>query len=75
MNIGAAIKAKGAWEKFTRNHPKFPLFLEAVKNKGVHEGTVVSICFTEPDGSKLETNLRITAEDLELFETLKDLAK
>ncbi len=75
MNIGAAFKAKGAWEKFTKNHPKFPLFLEAVKNKGVHEGTIVSISFTEPDGTKLETNLKITNEDLELFEVVKDIAK
>ncbi|MCQ2497084.1 MAG: hypothetical protein MJ131_10900 [Lachnospiraceae bacterium] len=73
MNIGAAFKAKGAWEKFAKNHPKFPLFMDAVKRKGVQEGTLVSVSFTDPDGSKLETNLRITAEDLELLEVLKGM--
>ena len=39
MNISAIWKLKGAWEKFTANHPKFPLFLDAIQRKGVTEGT------------------------------------
>lgn len=75
MNIGAAFKAKGAWEKFTKNHPKFPLFMDAVKKKGVSEGTVVTISFVYPnEEAPLEMNLKITPEDLEILETLKGLA-
>lgn len=73
MNISAIWKLKGAWEQFCKNHPKFPMFIEAVKNKGVDEGTVVSISFTDPDGKAVETNLRITKEDLQLIDSLKDL--
>ncbi len=73
MNIAAALKLKGAWEQFTREHPKFPLFLDAVQRKGIQEGTVIAISFTDPEGQKIETNIKVTASDLQLYETLKDL--
>ena len=70
LGIGDMMKMKGAWDKFTRNHPKFPAFLNAVKAKGVTEGTVIGISVESPDGRKLETNVKLTSEDLELFRTL-----
>ena len=73
MNISAALKLKGAWEQFTREHPKFPLFLDAIQRKGIEEGTVVGISFTDPEGKTIETNIKVTASDLELFEILKGL--
>ena len=73
MNIAAALKLKGAWEQFTREHPKFPLFLDAVQRKGIQEGTVIALSFTDPEGQKIETNIKVTASDLQLYETLKDL--
>ena len=73
MNIGAALKLKGAWEQFTREHPKFPLFLEAVQRKGISEGTVIAVSFTDPEGQTIETNIKVTASDIQLYETLKDL--
>ncbi len=73
-NMQAIFKIKGAWETFTGNHPKFPLFLNAVKQAGVPEGTILSITVTEPDGRVIDTNIKVTASDLELFETLKTLS-
>ncbi len=47
MNIGSAMnlmsQGKQAWATFKQNHPEFPKFLNYVKNKGVPEGTVISI--------------------------------
>jgi len=73
MNISAIWKLKSAWEQFTREHPKFPLFLDAVQKKGIVEGTVIGISFTDPEGKTIETNIKVTASDLQLYETLKDL--
>lgn len=61
------MKAKSAWETFTRNHPKFPMFLNAVKRDGIKEGTVIAISVIDPDGTKKETNVKVTASDLELL--------
>ncbi len=71
MDIGAIMKARTAWETFTRNHPKFPLFLNAVKRDGIKEGTVIAISVIDPDGTKKETNVKVTASDLELLNILK----
>ena len=73
MNIGSILKIKSAWEKFSRNHPRFSLFLDVVSRKGMQEGTVISISVTDPSGNTDATNMKITASDLELFQTLKDL--
>jgi len=73
MDFGAIMKIRETWSRFQANHPKFPMFLQAVSQKGVSEGTIMEIRFTYPDGKELTSNLRITQEDLELFETLKEI--
>ena len=74
MNLQSLFKLKSAWETFTGNHPKFPAFLNAVAQSGMEEGTVIAFTVTRPDGEVIESNLKLTTEDLELFRTLKDLA-
>ena len=75
FGIGDALKIKGAWDKFTRNHPKFPMFLNAVKAKGVPADTVMGLTVEYPDGEKFATNLKITEQDLELIRELQKLGK
>lgn len=74
-NIEAIMKLKGAWDTFRNNHPKFPMFLDAVKRKGIKEGTIVAISITDPDGTHMDTNIKVSASDLELFESLKGMAR
>ena len=74
MNPASLFKMKSLWDKFTKNHPKFPKFLQAMQQTGIHEGTILAMSITTPSGEKLETNLRVTAEDLELFKELKQLS-
>lgn len=73
MNPASLFKMKGLWDKFTANHPKFPKFMQAVQQKGIQEGTILAMSVTTPSGEKIETNLRVTAEDMELFQELKNL--
>ena len=72
-NIEAIMKLKKAWDTFRGNHPKFPMFLSAVKKAGIKEGTIIDICITDPNGTKMETNIKVTESDLELYESLKSM--
>lgn len=73
MNPTMLFKMKGMWDKFTANHPKFPMFLRAVQQKGIQEGTILAMSVTTPSGEKIETNIKLTASDMALFEELKQL--
>ncbi|MCR5106746.1 MAG: hypothetical protein K6B28_01140 [Lachnospiraceae bacterium] len=73
MNIQDIMKLKTAWDTFTANHPKFPAFLNAAKQAGIKEDTIVAISITDPEGKTIETNVKVTPSDLELFETLKGM--
>ena len=64
------LQFKNSWQTFTRNHPKFPAFSNAVSKRALKEGSIMAITVTTPDGEKIETNLRIKAEDLELLKEL-----
>ena len=73
MNPMDILKFKGMWDEFTRRHPKFPLFLNAVTQKGITEGTVIEIQIKKPDGTELASNLKISKEDMELFQKLSSM--
>lgn len=72
-NMGMVMQLMNAWNTFSQNHKKFPMFLKAVESRGIKEDTVVDIAITFPDGEKLETNIKVCASDLELFNQLKNL--
>lgn len=71
MNLMSLMQLKESWESFKNNHPKFPLFLKALSDTSLTEGSVVEIKVTSPEGKTLTTNLKIKASDLEFFEQLK----
>lgn len=73
MDFGNLFKIKGAWDKFTKNHPKFPQFISAVQKKGIREDSIIEIKVTDPDGTELCTNIRVTSSDLALFNELKGI--
>lgn len=71
--IAMIQKLKGGMERFRMNHPKFPLFLNAVSQDALREGAVVEITVTTPEGKNYRSNLKLMQEDLELIECLKAL--
>lgn len=75
MNPAKLFKIKGAWDTFISNHPKFPMFINAVKATGMKEGTLMEITVTTPEGRKLSTNIKVTQSDKELLEDLSDMMK
>lgn len=73
LNPSVLFKIKGAWDTFSANHPKFPLFVKAVGQSGIKEDSIVEIAVTTPEGKRLETNVKLTASDMELIDILKNL--
>ena len=71
-NIGKMMNIINAWNTFKRNHQKFPAFCNAVSKRDLKEGSIMEITVTTPDGEKIETNLKIKAEDLELLRELSN---
>ena len=72
MNFQALMQMKTLWQRFTNNHPKFPAFLRAVQPE-ILEGSVLSISVKNPEGKVIESNLKVTASDIELIETFKQM--
>lgn len=75
MNPMQLLKMKSAWDRFQAGHPKFPLFLKSVMQDGIREGTILEFTVTEPDGKCYRSNLKISREDLELFQELRELSQ
>lgn len=73
LNPAKLLKLKGAWDRFSAGHPKFISFLKAVGMNSMEEGTIVEITVTRKDGTATTGNLKITAEDLALFDELKNI--
>ena len=69
MNLGNLMQLKKSWATFTRNHPKFPKFLQAA-GTAVKEDTLIEIKITTAEGKVIETNLKVKASDIELVKNL-----
>ncbi|MBO5207986.1 MAG: hypothetical protein J6B68_01435 [Lachnospiraceae bacterium] len=74
QNPAAIFQMMNIWNKFKQNHPKFPKFMTAVYQNGIKEGSIIEINVTTADGQSLNSNLKISAEDMELIEQLKNLS-
>lgn len=74
MNPMKLLQLKNAWDQFTGRHPKFPAFLKAMSKGAITEGSILEITVTTAEGKVINTNLKVTAEDMALVEELKNLA-
>lgn len=75
MDFGMMFKLGGMWLKFSKNHPKFAQFIKAFKKQGLVPDAVVDLKITYPDGNTIDTNLKITEDDLKMLEELKNMKK
>ena len=65
---------KSGMDRFRANHPKFPMFLKAVSQDGLKEGTIVEINVTTPDGKNYCSNVKLTVDDMEFIDVLKNMS-
>lgn len=75
MNPLTLLSLKSSLSKFQENHPRFVQFLKAMSESGLQQGTVLECKVTTPGGKEMTTNIKITQDDLELLEKLKELSK
>lgn len=73
MNIMNILSLKNDLEKFKRNHPKFIQFVSLVTENGIQEETILECKMITPEGKEIQTNFKVTRDDLELLEKLKNL--
>lgn len=73
MDFTAIMKFKGAWDTFTKNHPKFMPFMQAVGQEAIADGTIIEVKVVSPEGKEYNTNMKITQSDLDLFAQLKGM--
>lgn len=71
--IAMMQKIKSGMDRFRVNHPKFPMFLNAVAQDALREGTIIEINVTTPEGKNYCSNLKLKSEDIEFLDTLKGM--
>ncbi len=71
--IAMLQKIQSGLATFQRNHPKFPMFLKAVSQEAIVEGTIIEISVKTPEGKEYCSNLKVKADDLEFVEALKNM--
>ena len=67
------FKVKAGLGKLGEEHPKLFPFMKAVSAAGAREGTIVEMKVTTPEGQVLESNLKLTANDIELFRMIREI--
>lgn len=72
MNPMALMKIKGMLDKFKQNHPKIPMFLGAA-SQAIDEGSIIEVNVTTSTGKNLCTNMKVTADDIDMVRQLSNL--
>lgn len=72
MNPMALMRLKPMMEQFRERHPKFVQFF-GYAGSHLTEDAVLEISVTDADGKKIVTNIRLTPEDLALYNELQNM--
>ena len=74
MNPAALLKVHQMIKGFEERHPRVVSFgTKELLGGNIPEGTVFELSLTRPGENTVTTNMKITAEDLEMLRVLKDL--
>ena len=75
MNINPMMlmQLQQRMQTFQQDHPKFFPFMRAIKDNALEEGTILAMEVTTPDGKKLESNIKLTANDVETLRMLMSM--
>ena len=72
MNPMSVMKLRPLMERFRENHPAIPQFMHTAAS-GLEEEGFIGLKVTNAAGQKIEANIKLTAEDVELFNALREL--
>ncbi len=74
MNPMMLMQIQQRMQTFQADHPKVMPFFNAIKDTALEEGTVLAMKVTTTDGKTLESNIKLTANDIETFKMLTNPA-
>lgn len=73
MNPMMLMQIKEKIETFNREHPKMIPFFQTINRNALTEGSVLEIKATSVDGQEYVSNIRITANDMELISLMSGM--
>lgn len=73
FNPTKLLQFRQGFNDFQDRHPKFVQFLIALVQSGIGEGSIIEVKVTTPEGKEMESNLRLTAEDVEFIKGFKNI--
>ena len=72
MNPMMLMQMQQRIQTFQQDHPKVMPFITAIKDTALMEGTVIAMKVTTPDGKTIESNIKLTANDIETIRMMSD---
>ena len=72
MNPMMLMQLQQRLQTFQQEHPKVGPFMMAIKDNALEEGTVIAMKVTTPAGKTLESNIKLTANDVETVRMMMD---
>lgn len=75
FNPKLIFEIQNMWNRFTANHPKFPMFLQAVSGIKLNEGTIIEMQITTAEGKNISTNVKLNQDDVEMFRQLSEMMR
>ncbi len=73
MNPASLMRMMNMKSKFEKNHPKFVAFLQTVFSRPIPEGTIIELTVKRPGEDAVTTNISVTADDIEMFNEMKNM--
>lgn len=73
MNPAKLLTIKKDWDGFSARHPRFVQFIMVLMRSGIGPGAVIDVTVTLPDGNNMQSNIKLTQEDVEFFGKIKDM--
>ena len=71
FNPGLLMHARELMNRFREQHPKVEPFMREAESR-ITEGSVVEMKVTTPDGREICSNIRITADDMEMIREVRE---
>ncbi len=72
MNPIAMMQVAGRIKIFKEQHPKALAFIQSVSEGDLREGSVIEVKVTTPEGKESVSNIKLTKDDIETFNLLKN---
>lgn len=72
MNPMALMKIKNCLMTFQQKHPGVIRFFTEV-GPTIKEGSVLELKVIDENGKEISTNMRVSSEDIELFQQIREL--